>query len=102
MAAAPAAPALELPSSNADYLHNPKPPYPPLSKRLGEQGTVELRVFINSDGTAANAEVRRSSGYDRLDQAAQQAALRWRYKPGKRNGVPEAMWANVPIQFVLE
>ena len=33
-----AAPALQLPSSNADYLHNPKPAYPPLSARLGEAG----------------------------------------------------------------
>jgi periplasmic protein TonB len=28
--------------------------------------------------------------------------LRWRYVPGKRNGVPEGMWFNVPISFVLE
>jgi protein TonB len=29
------------------------------------------------------------------------AVMRWRYVPGKRNGVP-AMWFNVPINFVLE
>jgi protein TonB len=28
--------------------------------------------------------------------------LAWRYVPGKRGGVPEAMWMDVPIQFVLE
>jgi protein TonB len=28
--------------------------------------------------------------------------LRWRYVPGKRAGVAEAMWFNVPINFVLE
>jgi len=27
---------------------------------------------------------------------------RWRYVPGKRNGVAEAMWFNIPINFVLE
>lgn len=93
---------LDLPSSDADYLHNPKPPYPPLSKRLGEQGKVVVRVFIGTDGTAQKAEIRQSSGFDRLDQSALTTALRWRYLPGKRAGVPEAMWFNVPFNFVLE
>ena len=93
---------VDLPSSDADYLHNPKPPYPPLSKRLGEQGKVVVRVFIGTDGTAQKAEIRQSSGFDRLDQSALTTALRWRYLPGKRAGVPEAMWFNVPFNFVLE
>ena len=100
---APAAPArVELPSSNADYLQNPKPAYPPLSKRLGEQGKVVVRVLIGLDGTAQQAEIKQSSGFDRLDQAALNTVLRWRYVPGKRAGVAEAMWFNVPISFVLE
>jgi periplasmic protein TonB len=100
--APPAPPRVELPSSSADYLNNPRPPYPPLSKRLGEQGRVVVRVFIDASGTATQAEIRTSSGYDRLDQTALQTVLRWRYVPGKRNGVAEAMWFNVPISFVLE
>ncbi len=100
---APPAPArVELPSSDADYLNNPKPPYPPLSRRLGEQGKVVVRVLIAVDGSAQKAEIRSSSGYERLDQAALATVLRWRYLPGKRGGVPEAMWFNVPINFVLE
>lgn len=99
---APAAsPRIELPSSQADYLNNPKPPYPPLSKRLREEGKVILRVLIETDGTAAKAEIRTSSGYDRLDQTALQTVLRWRYVPGKRNGAPEAMWFNIPLTFQL-
>ncbi|MYZ54187.1 energy transducer TonB, partial [Malikia spinosa] len=93
---------VELPSSSADYLNNPRPAYPGLSKRLGEEGKVVLRVLIEADGSASKAEIRSSSGYDRLDQAALQTVLRWRYLPGKRGGVAEAMWFNVPINFVLE
>ena len=100
--ASPAPARIELPSSSADYLNNPKPAYPGLSKRLGEEGKVVLRVLIEADGSASKAEIRSSSGYDRLDQAALQTVLRWRYLPGKRNGVAEAMWFNVPINFVLE
>ena len=107
VAAEPAIPSappakIELPSSSADYLNNPPPPYPPLSKKLGEQGKVIVRAFIDERGTATKAEIRTSSGYDRLDQAALQTVLKWRYAPGKRAGVPEAMWFNVPIHFVLE
>jgi len=103
--AAPVAPApakVELPSSNADYLQNPKPPYPPISKRLGEQGKVIVRVLIGVDGLPQKAELKQSSGFDRLDRVALDTVLKWRYVPGKRGGVAEAMWFNVPINFVLE
>ncbi len=98
----PAPPSLVLPSSDADYLNNPPPAYPRLSKRMGEQGTVIVRVFIGLQGTAEQAEIRTSSGYDRLDKAALDTVQRWRYVPGKRHGNPEAMWFNVPVRFVLE
>src|SRR4051812_34993586 len=99
----PPAPArVELPSSSADYLQNPKPVYPPISKRLGEQGKVIVHVLIGVDGTAQSANLKQSSGYDRLDNAALDTVRKWRYVPGKRGGVPEAMWFDVPVHFVLE
>ncbi|MCZ8256281.1 MAG: energy transducer TonB [Polaromonas sp.] len=100
--ASPSPPAVQLPSSDADYLQNPKPPYPPISKRLGEQGKVIVRVLIGADGLPQKSEIRQSSGFDRLDQAAVTTVMRWRYVPGKRGGIAEAMWFNVPINFVLE
>jgi protein TonB len=103
MAEAPPAPArLQLPSSDADYLQNPRPSYPSLSKRLGEQGQVVVRVLIDVDGTAQKAEIKQSSGFDRLDQSALNTVLRWRYLPAKRAGVAQAMWFNVPINFLLD
>ena len=99
---APAAPKIELPSSNAAYLQNPAPAYPAISKRMGEQGKVVLRVFISTDGLPQKIEINQSSGFDRLDRQAQDTVLRWKFVPGKRNGVPEAMWYLVPINFVLE
>lgn len=100
---APPAPVkIELPSSDADYLNNPKPAYPLVSKRLGEQGTVIVRVLIGADGGAQKAELKISSGFERLDQAAINTVLKWRFIPGKRGGAPETMWFNVPLNFVLE
>ena len=73
-----------------------------MSRHLHEEGKVVVRVLIGADGTAHQAELRRSSGYDRLDRAALDTVRKWRYVPGKRGGVAEAMWFDVPINFVLE
>ena len=100
--APPAPPKIELPSSQASYLNNAPPRYPSMSKRLGEQGRVVIRALIATDGTASQATIRTSSGYLRLDETALQTVLQWRYVPGKRAGVPEAMWFNIPLDFVLE
>lgn len=99
---APAPAKVELPNASASYLNNPKPPYPALSKRLGEEGKVVVRAWIDTSGTATRAEIKSSSGYERLDQTALQTVLNWRYIPGQRAGVPEAMWFNIPLNFVLE
>jgi periplasmic protein TonB len=100
--APPAPPKIELPSSSADYLQNPKPVYPPLSKRLGEQGKVMVRVLITAEGTVQSATLAQSSGYTRLDESALAAVLKWRFVPGKRNGIAEAMWHQIPVNYVLE
>lgn len=100
--APPAPPKIELPSSHATYLNNTPPAYPPLSKRMGEQGRVVIRALISAEGIAGQASVKTSSGYQRLDQTALRTVLQWRYVPGKRAGVPEAMWFNIPLDFVLE
>ena len=94
--------AVQMPSSDADYLQNPKPAYPAISRRLNEQGRTTVRVLIGPDGLPQRAEISKSSGFSRLDDAALATVMRWRYVPGKRGGVAEAMWFNVPINWVLE
>ena len=96
------APAPSLPSSDAHGLNNPKPVYPKLSRRMNEQGQVVIRVLVATDGTPQQGDIKTSSGYDRLDQEALRTVLRWRFVPGQRLGVPEPMWFNVPVNFVLD
>jgi periplasmic protein TonB len=91
-----------LPSSDAEYLSNPKPVFPPMSKRLGEQGNVKVRIFIGADGLPKKAELQQTSGYERLDQAALAAVMQWRFVPGKRGGVAEDMWMGTIIAYVLD
>jgi protein TonB len=95
-------PTFSLPSSEAHGLNNPKPAYPRQSRRLNEQGQVIIRVFVAVDGSPQQGEIKTSSGFDRLDQEALRTVLRCRFVPGQRFGTPEAMWFNVPVNFVLE
>lgn len=93
--------AIELPNSQADYLNNPLPLYPKASERLREQGRTVVRVAINASGVPQSADIVGSSGFARLDRAAQATAMAWRYVPGRRAGVPEAMAVDVPIVWKL-
>jgi protein TonB len=104
-ASAPApvpAPAPLVPPRPADYRTNPKPPYPPLSRRLGEAGTVHLDVLVDPDGNVAQLVLARSSGYPRLDRTAiETVQSSWKFKPAREGGKPVAAWVSVPIQFIL-
>lgn len=69
---------------------------------MGEEGKVLLRVLVSAEGLPTQIEIKQSSGFDRLDKAALASVQRWRFVPGKRNGIAEAMWNIVPVNFVLE
>jgi len=102
---APAAPMLVTvtpPIFNADYLDNPAPEYPVLSRRLREQGRVVLRVLVNGDGGADEAHVIVSSGHARLDASARETVRRWKFVPAKRGAEPVAAWVLVPVSFGLD
>ena len=96
------APPSPSPPRPADYLNNPKPPYPALSRRLGEEGVVRLNILVNPDGSVARLELAKSSGYARLDQSAMSTVQSsWKFEPARQDGSPVAAWVIVPIQFTL-
>lgn len=90
------------PRFDAAYLENPRPNYPPLSRRLGEEGKVLLKVKVSADGHAATVHLEKTSNFERLDEAARQAVTRWRFIPAKRGD--EAIEASVivPVVFRLD
>lgn len=96
------APAFVAARFDADYLDNPKPAYPHVSRRLGEEGKVVLRVFVSAEGEAKRVEVKESCGFQRLDQAAEEAVARWRFVPARRGDEAVTAWVVVPIVFSLK
>ncbi|HEX4987071.1 MAG TPA: TonB family protein [Burkholderiales bacterium] len=86
----------------AIYLSNPKPAYPNVSRRLNEQGTVLLRVFVTVAGNATTVELKQGSGFPRLDRAALDAVQSWKFVPARKGDQPVAAWVIVPIRFSLK
>ncbi len=78
------------------------PAYPPLSRRLGEEGKLVLRVELDEGGRVNIARVVTSSGFTRLDEAAMVAVKTWRCNPPQRNGQPVRAIALQPFNFVLQ
>lgn len=86
---------------DADALRNPKPVYPLLSRRLNEEGTAHVRVRVSVEGAALEVALKQSSGFARLDNAAQEAVARWRFIPEKHGETAVESWLTVPIKFSL-
>lgn len=106
-AAAPAlepAPAMPSPAAGArlQYRSAPPPPYPVAAIRLGQQGTVLLRIRVDSQGNPVAVSIEKSSGSRVLDQAARQQVLRhWRFVPALVDGQAVAADGLVPVDFSL-
>jgi len=78
------------------------PRYPPLSRRISEEGIAVLRVELDEQGQVTAARVSGSSGFARLDEAALAAVRTWRCNPAMRDGRPVRAVALQPFKFVLQ
>ncbi len=87
---------------DADYLQNPAPAYPAMSRRLQEEGKVLLQVKVTATGTAEHVQIKQGSGYPRLDEAALNTVRQWRFIPARRGDEAVAASVVVPIVFRLD
>jgi len=79
-----------------------RPPYPALSRRLGEEGKLTLQVELDESGKITQTRVIQSSGYSRLDNAAVATVKTWRCRPATRDGQPVRTVALQPFNFVIQ
>lgn len=112
--AAPAAPPAPPPSPPApsgpmkvaagalQYTTLPPVEVPRQSRRLGESGTVVVRVVVDLNGLPRVVALHRSSGFERLDAQALGAMRAARFKPCLREGQPVECEALAPIAYELE
>ena len=107
-APAPAPPAPPAPPSvvtgadlSARMIAGAPPRYPIECRRKKEQGTVVLALTLGVDGRVASISIARSSGHERLDDAALSAVRKWRWQPLVKDGKPVMVKGQVEIPFVL-
>src|SRR5262249_50677071 len=76
--------------------------YPPVSRRLTEQGTVMVKVTVTATGSVANFELVKTSGFPRLDTAACVLVKnKFRYVPAQQDGKPVEGTVLQPVTFKL-
>ena len=100
--AAPATPSIRTGAVIQAGAHCAKPDYPSASRRMEEEGTVTLKFLIGVDGKVMQAEIEKTSGFTRLDEAARNALSKCQFRPGSVDGKPEQSWANIKYTWRLE
>jgi periplasmic protein TonB len=71
------------------------------ARKLGQEGLVIVRAFINSRGRTDHVEVTQTSGFPLLDEAARRAAEQSRYRPAYFEKKPVPARVEIPYRFVL-
>ena len=77
------------------------PEYPWKSRRKGEEGKVVLEVTIDPEGRPQNITVINSSGFSRLDAAAEKAVLQGSFVPANKNGSPIESKTTLSFHFKI-
>ncbi len=77
---------------DARWSGNTPPPYPPIARRLREEGDVRLSVHVDERGQVLAVRLTRSSGSSRLDTAAMETVKKWRFAPATVDGQPVSGW----------
>ncbi len=63
------------------------PVYPRSARRKRHEGSVEIEISVEPDGSIGSAEILASSGYGELDAAALDAVRSARFAPAQADGV---------------
>ena len=81
----------------------PTPPrYPTVARKRGQQGTVWLEVWLDSQGQQTQLSITKSSGFKTLDNSAMKAVAKWKFTPLQRQGMYIASRMHVPVEFSLQ
>lgn len=83
------------------YLNAARPAYPLMARMRGYEGVVLLAVEVLTDGRAGEVRIKKSSGYDLLDQSALNAVRVWRFEPARKIDTPLVMTVDIPVRFSL-
>jgi len=88
------------PSKAVGRTHDCQSYYPALSQKLNEQGDVLVSYDIGVDGTISNVQIAKSSGSERLDNAAVSCvSTKFRNTPAMQGSTPVASHSQTIVRF---
>jgi periplasmic protein TonB len=85
-----------------DDSNNQEPVYPELAQRRHEQGLVLLAVTVTAQGQVAAVEIKKSSHFPLLDDAALEAVRHWNFEPARIGPIAFQSEIDVPVRFELK
>jgi protein TonB len=78
------------------------PQYPKRALRLRQEGTVLLSAVLDEAGHIASLQLKHSSNYPLLDQAALDAVAQWSFTPSEINGQIHKVRIDIPVEFKIQ
>lgn len=81
-------------------IYSPDPEFSEDARKAKYQGTVVLTVVVGPDGRTHDIRVARSLGLG-LDEKAIDAIQKWKFEPGRKDGIAVAVLVNVEVNFRL-
>jgi TonB family protein len=86
--------------SPPSILFKVEPEYSEEARKAKFQGTVLLFVVVDEKGNPRDIKILRPLGLG-LDQKAVEAVEKWKFSPGKKDGKPVAVQAQIEVNFRL-
>ena len=83
-------------------LKSTQPEYPEKARKSGFGGTALVEIIVDKSGTVTKATIKKSSGHISLDDASLEAAKKFEFSPGKKEGKAVKTQMVIPFKFKLK
>ncbi len=87
-------------SDKPELLKKVAPAYPELARKAQVEGVVVVKILIDTNGDIEDAQIFKS--IPMLDRAAIDAAMKFKFTPGKQRDRFVKVWMKLPFKFNLK
>jgi periplasmic protein TonB len=82
-------------------LSNPQPRYPTPAMRRSIEGSVTVRLLINTEGRVEDAQITQCDGHESFRQAVLDVVGDWRFVPAAHRGQNVKVWGVKTFRFEM-
>lgn len=81
-------------------VNSPRPEYPDFARRIGAEGTVWVKIWVDKEGKAKKAVIAKSDN-ELFNDPSIKAAMQYVFTPAVMNNGPVSVWVSIPFRFKL-